>query len=158
MMSGITVLPARLTCRAPAGTFALAAGPTLTMRAPLMTIVPFSIGALPSPTMIRAPSNAVTWARTGEATLATTPTAIIAAGAKTFTRRMDPSFCCLIDRILAPLAPKAKGRKTRTPSRRPCAFCLQIGRLAACPLEPALRHDIDEPHRRRHRDKHERPA
>src|SRR5260221_137126 len=158
-MYAVTVLPARFTCRAPAGTFALAAGRTVTMRAPLMTIVPFSIGALPSPTMIRAPSNAVTWARTGEAKLATTPTAIIAAVAKRFTRRMKPSLCCcLIDRILAPLALKAKGQKTRTPSRRPCAFCFQIGRLGPRPLEPALRHDIDEPHGPGHGDDDDQAA
>src|SRR4051812_3240136 len=69
---GITVLPARLTRVAPDGTFTSAARPAATIRAPSTRSVAFSIGAAPSPTMRRAPSNAVTvWARAGEAKTAT---------------------------------------------------------------------------------------
>ena len=56
---GITVLPARLTRVAPAGTVTLPAGPTAAMRPAVTTIVAFSIGALPSPTITRAASKAV---------------------------------------------------------------------------------------------------
>ncbi len=45
---------------APAGTRTSAALPACTIRAPSTTSVAFSIAALPSPTMSRAPSNAVT--------------------------------------------------------------------------------------------------
>ena len=68
-MVGITVLPARLTRVAPAGTVTLPLGPTCAMRPPVTTMVALSIGALPSPTMTRAPSKAVVpagaWAPTG---------------------------------------------------------------------------------------------
>ena len=55
------------------GTFTSAARPAATIRAPSTRSVAFSIGAPPSPTMRRAPSNAVTpvWARAGEAKTAT---------------------------------------------------------------------------------------
>ncbi len=58
-MVGITVLPARLTRVAPAGTVTLPLGPTWAIRPPVTTMVALSIGALPSPTMTRAPSKAV---------------------------------------------------------------------------------------------------
>src|SRR5262245_61090222 len=60
MMAGITVLPARLTRVAPAGTRTSAARPTSPKRAPLTTNEAFSIGGRESPRMIRAPSNTVT--------------------------------------------------------------------------------------------------
>src|SRR3954470_5970604 len=60
MIAGITVLPARLTCVAPAGARTSAALPTCTNRAPLTRNEAFSIGARASPTMTRAPSNTVT--------------------------------------------------------------------------------------------------
>ena len=52
---GITVLPARLTRLALAGTLTSLALPACTIRAPSTTMVPFSI-VLPLPTMSRAPS------------------------------------------------------------------------------------------------------
>src|SRR6185295_16798484 len=88
---GITVLPARLTRVAPDGTFTSAARPAATIRAPSTRSVAFSIGAPPSPTMRRAPSNAVTpvWARAGEAKTARRATVV--ARATTFTRRIGAS-------------------------------------------------------------------
>ena len=62
MIAGITVLPARLTRVAPAGTATPC--PAWTILLPSMTSVPFST-TLPLPTMSRAPSNAVTSARAG---------------------------------------------------------------------------------------------
>ena len=59
MIAGITVLPARLTRVAPAGTFTLAAVPTCTKRPPVTTKEAFSIGARVSPTITRAPSKTV---------------------------------------------------------------------------------------------------
>src|SRR6476620_7245616 len=90
---GITVLPARLTRVAPDGTFTSAARPAATIRAPSTRSVAFSIGAPPSPTMRRAPSNAVTpvWAHAGEAKTARTPRANVVAKAATFTRRIGAS-------------------------------------------------------------------
>ena len=59
MIAGITVLPARLTRIAPAGTFTSAARPTCTKRPPLTTMEAFSIGGRVSPTITRAPSKTV---------------------------------------------------------------------------------------------------
>ncbi len=53
MIIGITVLPARFTRVAPAGTLTLA--PAATMRDPSTTIVPL-LTTVPSPTISRAPS------------------------------------------------------------------------------------------------------
>ena len=62
---GITVLPARLTRAAPAGTRTSAAAPAWAIFAPSTTTVAFSI-TRPSPTISRAPSYAVTlWADAG---------------------------------------------------------------------------------------------
>src|ERR1041385_717368 len=58
MSEGITVLPARLTCVAPAGTRTSAPRPTAVMRSPVTTKVAFSM-VRPSPTMTRAPSKTV---------------------------------------------------------------------------------------------------
>src|SRR5438034_7152412 len=60
MIAGITVLPARFTRVAPAGTRTSAALPTCTKRAPFTTNDAFSIGVRPSPTMTRAPSKTAT--------------------------------------------------------------------------------------------------
>src|SRR5215813_6608045 len=60
MIAGMTVLPARLTRLAPAGTRTLAALPTCVKRAPLTMNEAFSSGARPSPVMMRAASNSVT--------------------------------------------------------------------------------------------------
>ena len=59
MIAGITVLPARLTRRAPAGTGTSPPRPTCMMRVPSTTNAAFSI-AVPSPTISGAPSNTVT--------------------------------------------------------------------------------------------------
>jgi hypothetical protein len=53
----MTVLPARLTTVAPAGAFTPA--PTFVMRPLVTTIVPFSIGARPVPSTMRAPVKAI---------------------------------------------------------------------------------------------------
>ena len=63
MIVGITVLPARLTRVAPAGTCTPA--PACTILAPSTTSVAVLDRALPSPTISRAPSYAVTCARAG---------------------------------------------------------------------------------------------
>src|SRR5262245_61996090 len=60
MSDGITVLPARFTRVAPAGTRTSPVRPTAVNRLPVTTKVAFSIGARPSPTMTRAPSKTVT--------------------------------------------------------------------------------------------------
>ena len=60
MMAGITVLPARFTRVAPAGTRTSAARPICTKRAPLTTNDAFSIGVRALPMMILAPSKTVT--------------------------------------------------------------------------------------------------
>ena len=60
IIAGMTVLPARSTRAAPAGTCTSPALPTWVKR-PLSTMnAAFSMGALSSPTMSRAPSNTVT--------------------------------------------------------------------------------------------------
>ncbi len=59
MIIGITVLPARFTRVAPAGTRTSAAAPAWAIFAPSTTNVAFSI-TRPSPTISRAPSYAVT--------------------------------------------------------------------------------------------------
>src|SRR5262249_47329399 len=94
---GITVLPARLTRVAPSGTRILAAGPACTIRAPSTTRVAVSIGALPSPPIMRAPSNAVTGvcAPAGGAEPARKPRAAVAAKAAIFTRRIGPSHSAI---------------------------------------------------------------
>src|SRR5262249_24640175 len=93
---GITVLPARLTRVAPSGTRTSAAGPACTMRAPSTTKVAVSI-VLPSPTIMRAPSNAVTGvcAPAGGAEPARKPRAAVAAKAAIFTRRIGPSHSAI---------------------------------------------------------------
>src|SRR5215470_17938804 len=96
MSIGITVLPVTLTRVAPSGTRMPAAAPACTMRAPSTISVAFSIGALPSPTMSRAPSNAVTppagaCARAGTAAAATTPRARVVVSANAFSRRIGAS-------------------------------------------------------------------
>ena len=57
MRPGITVRPERSTVSAPAGTAMSAARPTRAMRSPSMTMRPFSIGAAPLPSMMRALSR-----------------------------------------------------------------------------------------------------
>src|SRR5262245_715981 len=57
MIAGMTVLPARLTRVAPAGTRPLAAVPTCVKRVPLTTNDAFSRGARPSPVVTGAPSK-----------------------------------------------------------------------------------------------------
>src|SRR6185436_10308003 len=90
---GITVLPARLTRAAPAGTRTSAAVPTWAIFAPSTTTVAFSI-TRPSPTITRAPSYTVTlWADAGIASPARTPTIATATSATAFIRRMDASRC-----------------------------------------------------------------
>ena len=58
--AGITVLPARLTRVAPAGTCSWPCRPTAVNRLFWTMKTEFSMGALPSPVMSRAPSNTVT--------------------------------------------------------------------------------------------------
>ena len=108
---GITVLPARLTRVAPGGTFTSAARPAATIRAPSTRSIAFSIGAPPSPTMRRAPSNAVTpvCARAGRAKAARKPRANVAAKAATFTRRIGASIVKADGRTLALLDEKKEG-------------------------------------------------
>ena len=88
---GITVLPARLTRVAPAGTRTSAAPPACAILAPSTTSVAFSI-TRPSPTISRAPSNAVTDCADASSRTRPVPTATIAAIATAFTRRMEASF------------------------------------------------------------------
>src|SRR5262245_56766021 len=91
MIIGITVLPARLTRVAPAGTRMSAAGPTCAILAPSTTSVAFSI-TRPSPTINRAPSYAVTdWADAGNAKATSKPRATTTVTAATFTRCMETS-------------------------------------------------------------------
>src|SRR3954466_7062037 len=85
MIVGITVLPARFTRKAPAGTDTPC--PAWTILLPSMTSVAFSM-TLPLPTMSRTFSNAVTSARAGPAK-PTRQTA--AAAAIAFTRRIRTS-------------------------------------------------------------------
>src|SRR4029077_12430328 len=108
---GITVLPARLTRAAPAGTLTSAARPAATMRAPSTRSTAFSIGAPPSPTMRRAPWNAVTpvCALAGRAKAARKPRATVAAKATTFTRRIGASIVKADERTLALLDEKKEG-------------------------------------------------
>src|SRR3954470_20374645 len=80
MIVGITVLPARLTRKAPAGT--ATPWPACTILLPSMTSVAFST-TFPLPTISRTPSNAVTSASAGLAKAAT-----IAASAIAFSRRI----------------------------------------------------------------------
>src|SRR5215510_7468780 len=58
--AGITVLPVRSTCRAPAGIWIWPRRPTRENRFPSTMNAEFSIGAVPSPVINRAPSNTVT--------------------------------------------------------------------------------------------------
>src|SRR4029453_9352649 len=111
---GITVLPARLTRVAPSGTRTLAAGPACTIRAPSTTKVAVSIGALPSPTIMRAPSNAVTpaCARAGEAEPARKPRTTVAAKAAIITRRIGASLHSEIGRPYSSLS-RGQGRGGR---------------------------------------------
>src|SRR5258705_9199082 len=91
-MPGMTVLPARLTRVAPAGTRTSAARPTAVKRLPVTMNVAFSIGARPSPTMTRAPSKAMTPAGAC-ASIDADHAAMTATAARTrsFTRFMEPS-------------------------------------------------------------------
>src|SRR5258705_2172214 len=57
---GIIVLPATCTIVAPAGGMTLADGPIAVILPLVMTMVACSIGALPVPSMTRAPVNAMT--------------------------------------------------------------------------------------------------
>src|SRR4051812_26894747 len=91
MIAGITVLPARLTRVAPAGTATPC--PAWTILLPSMISVPFST-TLPLPRMSLAPSNAVTSARTGPINK---PIATAAVAATAFTRRMETSLVNLGD-------------------------------------------------------------
>ena len=88
MIAGITVLPARFTRVAPAGTRTSAALPTCTKRAPLTTNEAFSIGARPSPTMTRAPSKTVTPVA-GACPRAVTDQAATAMTTRSFSRCMS---------------------------------------------------------------------
>src|SRR5262245_31426617 len=115
MSIGITVLPARLTRAAPAGTRTSAAPPAWMILVPSRTSVAFSIGARPSPTMSRAPSNAVTplagacaWA--GRAKPARMPKAAVAATVTTFTRRIGASTVKLDRCTVALFRAKGEGR------------------------------------------------
>src|SRR5256714_8812122 len=112
---GITVLPAGFTRMAPAGTLTLAAGPACTIRAPFTTKVAFSMGARPSPTMSLAPSNAVTWARTGTEKLASTPKAMVAATVSADIRRIGSPIMELDQAIVAFLIGQGKGLRATAP-------------------------------------------
>src|SRR5215813_934836 len=59
MSAGITVLPVTPTRAAPAGAATSPRRPSAAIRSPTTTIAASSIGALPSPTISRAPSNTV---------------------------------------------------------------------------------------------------
>src|SRR5215813_11890867 len=59
-LAGMTVLPVRLTRRAPGGTAIWPRRPTREKRFPSTMNAEFSIEALPSPVIKRAPSNIVT--------------------------------------------------------------------------------------------------
>src|SRR5713101_1402400 len=59
-IAGMTVLPVRSTRAAPAGTFTCPRLPTCVKRLFATMKAEFSMGAAPSPTMSRAPSNTVT--------------------------------------------------------------------------------------------------
>ena len=65
MIAGMTVLPVKSTRAAPAGTFNCPLVPTWVNRLFSTMNAEFSIGARPSPTMSRAPSNTVTPAGCG---------------------------------------------------------------------------------------------
>ena len=89
---GITVLPARLTRVAPAGTRTSAAAPAWAIFVPSTTNVAFSI-TRPSPTISRAPSYAVTERSDSRiAHPARNPRVRTAATTNTFTRRIETSF------------------------------------------------------------------
>ena len=91
MIIGITVLPARFTRVAPAGTRTSAAAPAWAIFAPSTTNVALSI-TRPSPTMSRAPSYAVTErSDVGTAHPAMNPRVTIAATAITLSRCMGTS-------------------------------------------------------------------
>src|SRR5262245_4729765 len=87
MSVGITVLPARFTRVAPAGTRTSPVRPTAVKRLPVTTKVAFSIGARPSPTMTRAPSKTVTLFCAS----VVSGSAAIAARTRSFARCMAPS-------------------------------------------------------------------
>src|SRR5436190_198833 len=87
MIVGMTVLPARFTRVAPAGTRTSAARPTAVKRLPVTTKVALSMGARPSPTMRRAPSKTVT---VGACARIAAGAAAIAARTRSFARRMSP--------------------------------------------------------------------
>src|SRR5712691_3969423 len=88
---GITVLPARFTRVAPAGTRTSAARPTAVKRLPVTMNVAFSIGARPSPTMTRAPSKAITPVVAGACASIATDHAATAASVRSLTRRIAAS-------------------------------------------------------------------
>src|SRR5687767_15126409 len=101
MIAGITVLPVRSTRRAPAGALTAVRGPTCVILPPSTTNAAFSMGARPSPTIRRAPSNTVApvddcvcpvtgaeWARRS------TP---ITTGPATTATRREAIFRCCID-------------------------------------------------------------
>src|SRR4029453_11767251 len=103
MSDGITVLPARFTRVAPAGTRTSLARPTAVKRLPVTTKVAFSIGARPSPTMTRAPSKTVTLFCAS----VVSGSAAIAARTRSFARCMAPSSG-------GTLSPITKGEGGRT--------------------------------------------
>ena len=90
MITGITVLPAKFTCVAPAGARTSAALPTCANRAPFTMNDAFSIGGRASPTMTRAPSKTVTPVA-GVCPKAATADAAMTVGARSFTRCTSPS-------------------------------------------------------------------
>src|ERR1044071_2670108 len=91
MSVGITVLPARFTRVAFAGTRTSAARPTAVIRFPVTTMVAFSIGARPVPSITPAPSKTLTVFGACANRAAVVAATVAAARTRSFTRCMVAS-------------------------------------------------------------------